>query len=99
MGRPRTREERNCPTCGVTHRGRGPYCSKVCSNKGREVTQEQKQKTSESMVKHMNSDHDSAEYQRWIIRNHDRQTDAVVPGHIPDKEYYRDGQDIWFDAD
>ena len=29
-------KEKVCPTCGVKHRKRGQYCSKSCSNKGRD---------------------------------------------------------------
>lgn len=32
---------KNCPTCGVEHRKKGPYCSRSCGN-GREFTEEQK---------------------------------------------------------
>ena len=28
--------EKVCPKCGVKHRKRGEYCSKTCSNKGRD---------------------------------------------------------------
>lgn len=28
--------EKECPTCGVKHRKKGQYCSKTCSNKGRD---------------------------------------------------------------
>jgi hypothetical protein len=28
--------EKVCPTCGVKHRKKGPFCSKSCSNAGRD---------------------------------------------------------------
>ena len=28
--------EKECPTCGVKHRKKGKFCSKSCSNKGRD---------------------------------------------------------------
>jgi hypothetical protein len=28
--------EKVCPTCGVKHRKKGPFCSKACSNAGRD---------------------------------------------------------------
>lgn len=28
--------EKECPTCGVKHRKKGRFCSKTCSNKGRD---------------------------------------------------------------
>lgn len=99
MGRPRTNPDKECPVCNATHRNRGLYCSKVCSNKGRLVTDEQKQKTSESMTKFMNSDDDVAEEARWRINNFTKETEPVIPGRIPDERYFNDGKDIWFDAD
>lgn len=29
--------EKVCPTCGVKHRKKGPFCSKACSNAGRDA--------------------------------------------------------------
>lgn len=40
---------KTCPCCGKEHRGRGPYCSKVCSNRAREFSEETKKKISESV--------------------------------------------------
>lgn len=34
--------EKVCPQCGVKHRRRGEYCSKSCSNKGRDQSVYQK---------------------------------------------------------
>lgn len=34
--------EKVCPTCGVKHRKKGPFCSKVCSNAGRDGITRQK---------------------------------------------------------
>ncbi len=39
--------KKNCPNCGVEHRGRGQFCSVACSNSFREVKQETKDKISE----------------------------------------------------
>ena len=88
-----------CPVCEVEHFKRGPYCGKVCSNKGRVVTDEQKKKTSESMKKFMYSDSDVAEEARWRINNHEEESEAVVPGHIPDGNYFVSDGDIWFSDD
>lgn len=40
--------EKVCPTCGTKHRKKGPFCSKVCSNKGRD--EEYKAKMREKML-------------------------------------------------
>lgn len=34
--------EKECPTCGVKHRKKGQFCSKTCSNKGRDPSVYQK---------------------------------------------------------
>lgn len=102
-GRPaKPKVEKECPVCKVIHYKAGTYCSKICSNKGRTVTDEQKKKTAESMTKFMNSDDDVAEEARWRIQNFHKNPDeheAIVPGYIPDDPYYRDGSDIWFEVD
>lgn len=36
--------KKNCPQCGVEHRGRGQFCSQACSNKHREVKPETREK-------------------------------------------------------
>lgn len=41
--------KKNCPHCGIEHRGRGLFCSKACSNSNREVKPETKEKVSEKM--------------------------------------------------
>lgn len=40
--------EKTCEHCGVKHRKRGPFCSKVCSNKGR--SPEVYKKVSEALI-------------------------------------------------
>lgn len=39
-------KKKNCPNCGVEHRGRGQFCSIPCSNSYREVKPETKAKIS-----------------------------------------------------
>lgn len=40
-------KKKNCPNCGVEHRGRGKFCSVACSNSYREVKPETRAKLSE----------------------------------------------------
>lgn len=96
------KEPKHCPVCNVEHFKRGPYCGKVCSNKGRTVTDEQKKKTSESMTNFMLGDSETAEEARWRIQNFAKpedQHEAIVPGYLPDETFHRDGDDIWFEVD
>lgn len=41
-------KEKTCPTCGTTHRKRGPYCCQACANRDRP---EYSPKVSENMRK------------------------------------------------
>jgi hypothetical protein len=38
--------KKNCPQCGIEHRGRGQFCSIACSNSYREVKPETREKIS-----------------------------------------------------
>jgi hypothetical protein len=40
-------KKKNCPHCGIEHRGRGQFCSVACSNSHREVKPETRAKISE----------------------------------------------------
>ena len=41
---PNVYAKKDCPNCKKTHRGRGQYCCVSCSNTGRTVSDETKQK-------------------------------------------------------
>ena len=58
---------KECPTCGVEHRRRGPYCGRSCANKSRTLTDDTKRKIADGNRKHMASDSPSAEKSKWII--------------------------------
>ena len=44
-------KEKICPTCGVTHKKRGPYCSRSCGNI-REHTEEDKAIRSQKLIEY-----------------------------------------------
>ena len=48
-------KEKDCPNCKKTHRGRGQYCSISCSNTGRQVSAETKQKLSVKSTAYRNT--------------------------------------------
>ena len=58
--------EKECPTCGEKHRKKGQYCSKTCSNKGRDpqvyekVSQFMKSDKGEEIMYNLNYDDDLA---------------------------------------
>ena len=43
--------EKTCPRCGVTHKKRGPYCSRSCGNV-REHTEEDKTIRSQKLIEY-----------------------------------------------
>lgn len=45
-----TYRQKTCQYCGTTHKKRGPYCSKVCSNKARKHSDATKLKMSHSQA-------------------------------------------------
>ena len=47
-------KEKNCPTCGTTHRKQGLYCSRSCGN-SRTHTLAHKRHLSKKQSQHMNS--------------------------------------------
>lgn len=48
-------KEKNCPTCGTTHRKQGVYCSRSCGN-SRTHTQAHRHHLSAKQSEHMNSE-------------------------------------------
>ena len=44
-------KEKICPTCGVTHKKRGPYCSRSCGNI-RQHTEEDKAIRSQKLIEY-----------------------------------------------
>ena len=48
-------KEKNCPTCGTTHRKQGVYCSRSCGN-SRTHTYAHKKHLSAKQSEHMNSE-------------------------------------------
>lgn len=47
--------EKECPTCGTKHRKKGRFCSKSCSNAGRD--EETRAKLSATAIEHNNIAH------------------------------------------
>jgi len=88
-----------CPECYTEHRKRGPFCSKICSNKARIVTQETRDKQSEAMTKFMNSGNETAEKIIWSLKaSQDMREEGLplpqTPDPIRDNQFVQDG-DLW----
>lgn len=62
--------EKVCPTCSAAHRKKGPFCSKTCSNMGRD--DEYKQKMRDKMLYT-----DEGQQRSWSL-NWDEDRDAPV---------------------
>ena len=81
--------EKECPTCGVKHRKKGMFCSKTCSNKGRD--DEYKQKMRDRMLYT-----DEGQLRSWNL-NWDDTDEPVVAGGGPglERNQFLAGGDIW----
>lgn len=84
--------EKQCPTCGVKHRKKGQFCSKSCSNKGRD--EEYKAKMRDRALNTERGQHAT-----WLL-NFD-ETDEPVPPQayrdVPElgRGQFVSGGDIW----
>lgn len=84
--------KKQCPTCGVEHRRRGVFCSKSCSNRGRD--DEYKQKMRDMMLYT-----EKGQERSWNL-NFDDTDEPVGPQIYVEKPTLQKGQfvsggDIW----
>lgn len=84
--------EKECPTCATKHRKKGMFCSKICSNKGRD--EEYKQKMRERMLYT-----DEGQERVWKL-THDETDEPVAPqiyreGTTLRRDQFVAGGDIW----
>lgn len=88
-------KEKECPTCGVKHNKRGPYCSRSCGN-SRPMPEYQKQTMSE-VKREWAYGTDAGEESRWRLNNH-QEEEPPQPvrdkSALPDRSFVQDG-DIW----
>lgn len=99
--------EKQCPVCGITHRRRGPYCSRSHAAQDRTVSAETRQKLSDAGLKRY-EDKSSEQYLDTL--DNLKQATAVSKGRdttpIPPRKvstYLRDGEtidgDYWVPVD
>ena len=97
--------EKQCPVCGITHRKRGPYCSRSHALSDRTHSAETKAKISEAGLKRY-EDKTSEEYHDTVANL--RQATAVSKGRdttpiAPRIPIHRDGEsidgDYWVSVD
>jgi hypothetical protein len=85
--------EKECPTCAVKHRKKGMFCSKVCSNKGRD--DEYKEKMRDRML-----NTDEGQVRAWNL-NFNEDTDAPIAPQIYREQpslkrgQFTAGGDVW----
>ena len=60
--------KKQCPTCGMEHRKKGPYCSQGCANSDREVTEETRNKLSAKLNEYAKTPEGIAKAKRAAIR-------------------------------
>lgn len=79
-----TYRQKSCKFCGTTHKKRGPYCGKVCSNKDRTLTPLTKSKISHTKSVEMRTpeaqERNWEQQERMKLRNLSR--DTVIPEEI-----------------
>lgn len=82
--------EKECPTCGTKHRKKGPYCSKTCSNKGRDDTYKEKMR---DMMLHS----DAGQVRAWSLNWGEDSEPVVPPTGAPRlrPNQFVSGGDIW----
>lgn len=106
--------EKTCPTCGILHKKRGPYCSRSCGNI-REHTEETKEKISEARKEYLETPEGIATQKKLnritSARNTNTPIEILSPDDyaidIPDVSQIRtirhnefmDGRDIWVSDD
>lgn len=106
--------EKQCLYCGVIHKHRGPYCSKICSNKDRRHSDETKAKMSNSQSLAQSTMDALDRTKAWsakgklalaqkrsaevIETNHDDLYLPPMRDDTPDGAF-RAGDDLWFNAD
>jgi predicted nucleic acid-binding Zn ribbon protein len=81
--------EKSCPTCNKNHRKKGMFCSKICSNKGRD--EEYRQKMRERMLYT-----DEGQERVWNL-TWGEDSEPILPqvGKGPDRNQFVQGGDIW----
>lgn len=81
--------EKVCPTCGTKHRKKGQYCSKACSNKGRD--EEYRQKMREKMLYT-----DEGQQRVWNLTwGEDHEPILPQSGRGLNRDQFVSGGDIW----
>jgi hypothetical protein len=81
--------EKECPTCTIKHRKKGMFCSKICSNKGRD--EEYRQRMRERMLYT-----DEGQERVWNL-TWGQDSEPILPqiGKGPDRNQFVQGGDLW----
>ncbi len=106
--------EKQCPYCGKLHKKRGPFCSKVCSNKNRTYSDATRLKMSQSQSLAQSTPESMERNQQLVEKGRlaliQRRTPEEIetnPDNLylppmrddtPDGAFRADG-DLWFEAD
>jgi len=86
-------KEKVCPTCGNSHRKKGPYCCQSCASKQLTHSEEAKAKISASMAEQMKSPERIAQT-RLAREGHSVNPDDFAIA-IPDMQELPDEYDHW----
>lgn len=87
-------KQKECPVCKKIHRGKYKYCSIVCSNKGRTITNKHKAKTSETMLKYyqtpegITTRYNRIKFNKGILKMNIDDIDIIPPVFDIDFDYF-----------
>jgi uncharacterized Zn finger protein (UPF0148 family) len=81
---PNQYREKECPSCGISHRKRGLYCCQSCANSDRTVSEDQKKKIKKTLREYHNSPEGLANAQRQSVRASAMNNDQPLPVTLDD---------------
>lgn len=94
-------KEKTCPNCGVTHKKRGPYCSRSCGNHRVHTTERKEEIAQQKREWHATSDAAAVVAHNFISQGNNKTPDPVSPPvrlPIRDDQFVADG-DLWTNCD
>ena len=81
---PNQYREKECPSCGITHRKKGKYCCQSCANSNQKKTPEHIKKIKKSIAEYQNSPEGLANAQRQSVRASAMNNDQPLPVTLED---------------
>lgn len=90
-------KEKTCQKCGVTHKKRGPYCSRSCGNQKKHTEESKKAISDAKREWHATSDVAAVVAHNYISKRNNGDPDPVPPispTPVRSNQFVQDG-DLW----